>query len=549
MISGFLLAGLAALFAASFMSTGPDVDDDDESDAESPYPEDEGNAPDILSGDGGGDAHGGGPEAPDQALELPDWDDDTAPVWLGNGGGTHTDVTATSGVQVLDGFQPGTDTVSVHLETWDTEISELSGDTEGPALSFGETEDATVLKFPGLEELPSDDINLVVGNDEGPLVTVRLSDAIAPDDDGGEALLPLDPDADEYYGGADDDLPAVPPEDPETPDLFPDVPSDGNGLPPVPAEEDGIVQNAGDMAEARADDGFDADRVIPGDDNPPVGMEAPEDATAPGEDDAGHAAGQVTPPEEETPETEVTGDEPPPDTAFPLDKGQPSDEATPTDDPSDAAPPEAQPAPEAIPDTTVAEDPVEDLGTAPPVTDAASQEAQPAPEAIPEAPADPGAAKDSGTGGEPVAPGPSAPPAEASTAPQPSEPEPSSPPAQTADAGKSGSSGDPPAAQIVDSPAPAPAPVVAPVAKPADQIELSVRKNGPAADVFDFDPGHDVLKITVESGPGKGNAVSVQNSADGKDSLVLVGKQVVAVLHGVPGVTMSDLVVRYAGGK
>lgn len=65
-----------------------------------------------------------------------------------------------------------------------------------------------------------------------------------------------------------------------------------------------------------------------------------------------------------------------------------------------------------------------------------------------------------------------------------------------------------------------------------------------AAEVFDFDPGADVLQIAIDlPAGGPEPAIEVQATSDESASAVLVDGQIMALLHGALGVTAQDILL------
>jgi hypothetical protein len=64
------------------------------------------------------------------------------------------------------------------------------------------------------------------------------------------------------------------------------------------------------------------------------------------------------------------------------------------------------------------------------------------------------------------------------------------------------------------------------------------------AEVSNFTPGEDILRISLDGGAGTGaGLVSVTGSDDGLDGLVQIDGVTVAILRGAPGVSMGDIYV------
>jgi len=119
---------------------------------------------------------GGGVEADDDGgpADLPEDDpaedtgDGTAPVAAPDDPGEApppTDyeyVLGSGGDHGVDGFRPGTDTLTLTSETWDFELYDLGGDGDCAALEIVLGEMRSILRFPGLDMLPVDDVYLHV---------------------------------------------------------------------------------------------------------------------------------------------------------------------------------------------------------------------------------------------------------------------------------------------------------------------------------------------------------------------------------------------------
>jgi hypothetical protein len=122
----------------------------------------------------------------------------------------------TGGDHRIDGFRPGTDTLTLTSDGWDFELYDLGDDGTGPAFEIARGEDRSVLRFPGLSGLPLDDVFLRVAEPGAEPVHVPLRDALLPDGEEDTVLAPTDPDA---------------------PDTLPDDAGDGDVLAPAdPAE-------------------------------------------------------------------------------------------------------------------------------------------------------------------------------------------------------------------------------------------------------------------------------------------------------------------------
>ena len=69
-----------------------------------------------------------------------------------------------------------------------------------------------------------------------------------------------------------------------------------------------------------------------------------------------------------------------------------------------------------------------------------------------------------------------------------------------------------------------------------------------AAQVDDFQPGEDVLFLTVDAGSFPADSeVDIVPSDDGNDGLIYVNNELIAVLKGVPQANAADIVMQFSG--
>ncbi len=139
-----------------------------------------------------------------------------------------------SGEHVLDGFRPGVDRLSVTLDSWELDLTEVTGGDHGPALHFGSFNDSTILMFPGLAAIPSADIDLVIAEPDAEPVTITLAEASeAISGIGDDVLQPIDPETPDAELGAGLELDPIVPTAPDTPDDTAIEPVLGTPLQPV----------------------------------------------------------------------------------------------------------------------------------------------------------------------------------------------------------------------------------------------------------------------------------------------------------------------------
>lgn len=148
------------------------------------------------------------------------------------------EMTAMSGEQLLEGFRPGTDRITIQLDSWELDLAEEIGGANGPALHFGPAgDDATVLRFPGLDAIPSADIHLVVTEPGMEPVSITLAEAGTSGAGDTDVLDPVDPDAPDVDTGPGLSGDAVSPTDPDAIDAPPTDAVGDDPLEPVLDDE------------------------------------------------------------------------------------------------------------------------------------------------------------------------------------------------------------------------------------------------------------------------------------------------------------------------
>lgn len=187
----------------------------------------------------------------------------------------HHDVVSNGLETTYDDFAIGEDEITLHLtDDGNGEfIVDLRDDEEddshGVSLSYFDGEIETTLSFPGLDEVPTEDIYIGVTSQETGEETLYNLEDIGDF----SALLPDDPDVPATPGGESDD-PAIAPSDPDepaTPSGQGD-PDDTVLAPIAPSDDDHIISHVlvdgGDTLVLNDDPfqgGFDADIVTSGD--------------------------------------------------------------------------------------------------------------------------------------------------------------------------------------------------------------------------------------------------------------------------------------------
>jgi hypothetical protein len=165
-------------------------------------------------------------DPPHEPEEEPDaeGEDDVPPTdyeFILGSGGDHT----------VEGFRPGIDTLTLTSDTWDFDLYDLGDDGTGPAVEIAMGEDRSVLKFPGLDTLPVDDVWLHVAEPGSEPQRIALRDALHPAED--DVLAPADPDAPDDLPTDASDGPALAPADPDAPDDQRDQTGSGEALAPT----------------------------------------------------------------------------------------------------------------------------------------------------------------------------------------------------------------------------------------------------------------------------------------------------------------------------
>lgn len=128
-------------------------------------------------------------------------------------------------------FRPGTDTLTLTSDTWDFDLYDLGDDGTGPAAEIASGEERSILRFPGLDALPVDDIWLHVSEPGADPQRIALRDALHPEGD--DVLAPADPDAPDDLPPDVSEGPALAPADPEAPDDRPESEGSGGVLAPT----------------------------------------------------------------------------------------------------------------------------------------------------------------------------------------------------------------------------------------------------------------------------------------------------------------------------
>jgi hypothetical protein len=145
-----------------------------------------------------------GPEDQEDALPPTDYE------FILGSGGDHR----------VEGFRPGTDTLTLTSETWEFDLYDLGNDGSGPAFEIVQKEIRAILRFPGLGTLPVDDVYLHVSEPGAESQRVALRDALFPEED--DALAPTDPDAPDEMPDDPSTGPALAPAHPEAADAPPE---------------------------------------------------------------------------------------------------------------------------------------------------------------------------------------------------------------------------------------------------------------------------------------------------------------------------------------
>lgn len=215
MVTGALLLALLMTGMPLFALFGSNGVDDDPQDPA-------GQLPDEPPGDAA--SGGGASPGPEDMLE----DGEPPPT-------DYEFILDTGGDHRIEGFRPGTDTLTLTVADWDFELYDVASGEAGPALRIDRNHMSAFIRFPELTVLPVEDIHLRILGPGGEFQRLALIDALYPEDREPAPLLPRDPD--ETDAPPDDAPPGVPlapagPEDLEPP---PD-PAEGTVLLPSDPE-------------------------------------------------------------------------------------------------------------------------------------------------------------------------------------------------------------------------------------------------------------------------------------------------------------------------
>lgn len=238
---------------------------------------------DSAENDSVDDAGGGDPNLDDTSLSLnndstsdlfDDVDDETQDD--ANQQPLHHDAVSNGSEITFDDFAAGEDEVTLHLTddgSGDFVIEPLQdedGETVGVSLSYLDGDTETTLNFPGLVDVPAEDITIGITSQEtGEETLYDLEDigdfgAIDPDDPDAPAVPNGDGSDDPVAAPSDPDAPAVPSGqgDPDDPILTPETPDDEAQI------FDHVLADGGDTLVLNDDPfqgGFEANIVTSGD--------------------------------------------------------------------------------------------------------------------------------------------------------------------------------------------------------------------------------------------------------------------------------------------
>jgi hypothetical protein len=140
-------------------------------------------------------------------------------------------ILGSGGDHSVPGFRPGTDTLTLNSDTWDFDLFDLGVGGGSAALEILLGDARSVLRFPGLDALPVDDIFLYIAESGAEAEFVALSEALHPEDD--DALQPTDPDAPDIPPDPPSFDPPLPPADPDAPEDALHAPDDAEPLAPT----------------------------------------------------------------------------------------------------------------------------------------------------------------------------------------------------------------------------------------------------------------------------------------------------------------------------
>lgn len=196
-------------------------------------------APLLAAAGGGGDDSDDSAEAPDppqdEATEVDP--DDPVPAEPGE---TELEtrlptdfefILGSGGDHDVDGFRPGTDTLTLTSGTWDFDLYELADDGNGATLQIAAGAERSLLRFPDLQSLPIDDLYLRVLEPGAEAQRVPLRDVLHPETE--DVLSPTDPDAPDQRPEPDLSGPPLSPADPDAPDALPPDEAAGPVLSPT----------------------------------------------------------------------------------------------------------------------------------------------------------------------------------------------------------------------------------------------------------------------------------------------------------------------------
>ena len=151
------------------------------------------------------------------------------------------DIPATSASSVLTSFDAGSDRVTLHSDSWETEFVVEDLEDGGVAISFAVGDGPVSVSFPGLAELPAEAIDVMIqAPDDAAPVSMTLAEILASAEaieDDAPPLSPVDPDAPDLPGsGTGDDI-ALSPVDPDAPDVADGLPVTEDVLQPVTEDD------------------------------------------------------------------------------------------------------------------------------------------------------------------------------------------------------------------------------------------------------------------------------------------------------------------------
>jgi hypothetical protein len=140
-------------------------------------------------------------------------------------------ILGSGGDHLLEGFRPGTDTLTLTSDTWDFDLYGLNDKDTGAALEITLGEERAILRFPGLDAVPVDDVFLDVTEPGAEPERVALRDALLPEDD--RVLAPTQPDAPDRLPEGASYWSPIAPADPDARDDVPEETARGEVLAPT----------------------------------------------------------------------------------------------------------------------------------------------------------------------------------------------------------------------------------------------------------------------------------------------------------------------------